>query len=119
MSSEAALEGSCHCGACRVHIPRLPESVTRCNCSLCLKSGWRGIYFSSDELQISGEFDGYVRSDLDEVYLRTLRCTNCGVPTHWELLTPPPHERMGVNANLFDPALFAGLPVKEVDGASW
>jgi hypothetical protein len=39
--------------------------------------------------------------------------------THWEPLGNPPHERMGVNANMFDPAALEGLPVKHVDGASW
>jgi hypothetical protein len=113
------LEGRCHCGACTVRLPRAPDDVTECNCSLCQRTGWRGIYFRSDEVEISGDFDGYVRADLDEVFLRTLRCSNCGTPTHWEPLTEPPHERMGVNANLFDRALIEGLPVRRVDGASW
>ena len=76
-------------------------------------------YFGSGELEIAGKFDSYVRTDLDEVFLRTLRCSNCGMTTHWEPLTEPPHERMGVNANMFDPAALAGLPVVQVDGASW
>ena len=71
------------------------------------------------ELEIAGKFDSYVRTDLDAVFLRTLRCSNCGMTTHWEPLTEPPHERMGVNANMFDPAALAGLPVVQVDGASW
>ena len=119
MSGAAALEGACHCGACRVRIPRVPESVVQCNCSLCRKTGWRGIYFRPDEVEITGEFDSYVRSDLNEVFLRTLRCRTCGIATHWEPLGSPPHERMGVNANLFDVALLEGLPVQQVDGASW
>ena len=113
------LEGRCHCGACTVRLPRTPGSVTQCNCSLCRATGWRGVYFGSDELEISGEFDSYVRSDLDEACLRTFRCRRCGQATHWEPLTEPPHKRMGVNANLFDPAVLAELPVRQVDGASW
>ena len=113
------LEGKCHCGACTVRLPRTPESVTQCNCSLCRATGWRGVYFGSDEIEISGEFDGYVRMDLDEVFLRTFRCKNCGMATHWEPLTELPHERMGINANMLDPAAIEGLPIREVDGASW
>jgi hypothetical protein len=113
------LEGSCHCGACTVRLARAPESVTKCNCSLCRATGFRGVYFRSDEVALAGEFDSYVRSDLDQAFLRNFRCKKCGTATHWEPLTEPPHERMGVNANLFDPAAVEGLPIREVDGASW
>lgn len=114
-----ALVGRCHCGACTIHLPRAPEYVGQCNCSLCRTSGFRGVYFSSEELEITGEFDSYVRTDLDEAFLRNSRCRQCGTPTHWEPLTEPPHERMGVNANLFAPAALEGVPVREIDGASW
>ena len=113
------LAGRCHCGACTVRLPAKPESITRCNCSLCRATGFRGVYFGSEELVISGDFDTYVRADLDEAYLRNFRCKICGTATHWEPLTEPPHERMGVNANLLDPADLEGVPVKQVDGASW
>jgi hypothetical protein len=119
VTQPAVLEGTCHCGACRIRIPRSPEEVVECNCSLCRKTGWRGIYFSPSEVEVSGEFDSYVRADLDEQYLRTMRCKDCGIATHWVLLSPPPHERMGVNARLFDAALLSGVAVKHVDGASW
>ena len=115
----ALLEGSCHCGACVIRLPRTPEQVTLCNCSLCRKTGFRGVYFGSEELRIAGEFDGYLRDDIDEPCLRTMRCRKCGIATHWEPLTEPPHERMGVNANMLDPSVLEGLPLRHVDGASW
>ena len=37
------LEGRCHCGACTVRLPRTPENVTQCNCSLCRATGFRGV----------------------------------------------------------------------------
>ena len=110
---------ACHCGAATIALARAPEYVSQCNCSLCAKTGFRGVYYASDEVEISGAFDEYVRSDIGEPYLRNLRCATCGIATHWEPLTPPPHERMGVNARLIDPALLAGIEVRDVDGASW
>ena len=117
--SEAALVGTCHCGRVRITLPRTPEEVTRCNCSLCTKTGFQGVYYSSEDLQIEGEFDSYVRADANPAYLATHRCRHCGIVTHWTPLTDPPYERMGVNARLFEPETFEDVPVKQVDGRSW
>jgi hypothetical protein len=114
-----SLVASCHCGRATIRLPRKPDSVTQCNCSLCSKTGFRGVYFRSDELVIDGEFDSYVRDDLRQAYLANHRCAHCGILTHWTPLSEPPHERMGVNARLIDPLLLEGVPVQEVDGASW
>ena len=114
-----AITGTCHCGRARITLPRRPESVTQCNCSLCTKTGFRGVYFPSDELVIEGEFDRYVREDLQQPYLANHRCRTCGILTHWTPITEPPHERVGVNARLIGPAVLEGVPVEHVDGASW
>ena len=118
-AAEAQLTARCHCGGVTIRLPRKPDYVNECNCSLCAMTGWRGIYFASDELVIDGALDSYVRTDIAQPFLRVLRCANCGIATHWEPLAEPPHERMGVNARLADPALLDGVEVRQVDGASW
>ena len=117
----AELVARCHCGRATIRLPRKPDYINHCNCTLCTATGFQGIYYASAELVIEGEYDEYVREDLPpgEVYLKNLRCAYCGSPTHWEPLTPPPHERMGVNARLVDPALLEGVEVRAVDGRSW
>ena len=119
MTSAGPIVGSCHCGKVTIALSRRPEYVGHCNCSLCSKSGFQGMYYSSEEVEISGEFDGYVRSDIREPYLRTHRCAHCGTVTHWTPLSDPPHERMGINARLVDEEVLEGIPVKEIDGRSW
>ena len=119
MGEAGDLVASCHCGRSTIRLPRTPESVTQCNCSLCAKTGFRGVYFSSDELIIEGEFDSYVRQDLKQAYLANHRCKTCGIPTHWTPLGDPPHERIGVNARLVEEANLDGVPIKHVDGRSW
>ena len=109
----------CHCGRATIRLPRKPDYINHCNCSLCSATGFQGIYYASDELVIDGEFDSYVRGDLPEIYLENFRCAHCGVPTHWMPLSDPPHQRMGVNARLVDPALLAGIEIREIDGRSW
>jgi hypothetical protein len=114
-----ALVARCHCGRATIQLPRKPDYVNHCNCSLCSATGFQGMYYASDELVIDGQFDSYVRGDLEEVYLTNLRCAHCGVPTHWLPLSEPPHERVGVNARLVDPALLEGVEIREIDGRSW
>ena len=117
MSGEA-LVASCHCGRVRITLPRKPDQILHCNCTLCTKTGFQGAYFSSEELKIDGEFDSYVRADSNPACLATHRCRHCGIVTHWTPLTDPPHERMGINARLLEPDVLKDVPVREVDGRS-
>ena len=110
---------SCICGRARITLPRRPEHVSHCNCSMCTKTGFWGVCFPSDELRIEGEFDSYIREDMSEPALRTHRCRHCGSITHWTPLSDPPHERMGVNARLLEPAVLEGVTVRQIEGASW
>ena len=113
------LVASCHCGRSRITLPRTPDYSCECNCSLCTKTGFAGIYFSSGELRIEGEFDSYVREDMSKPMLKMQRCHHCGTATHWTPLSEPPHERMGVNANLLEPGAMKGVAERKVDGRSW
>jgi hypothetical protein len=110
---------SCICGRAQITLPHTPDYVSHCNCSMCTKTGFWGVYFPPDEVRIAGEFDSYVREDMNEPCLRSHRCRHCGSLTHWTLLSDPPHERMGVNARLLDPSVLEGVEVRHVDGASW
>jgi hypothetical protein len=114
------LSGSCHCGAVRITVPRLPDYVNSCNCSVCAKLGWRCFYFGMRDVEVTGgALDSYVREDLDPICLRVLRCARCGCPTHWEPLEPEPEARMGINANLFDADVIGAVELRHIDGRSW
>jgi hypothetical protein len=122
MSAGAAgteLVARCHCGAVGIRLPRRPDYVNECNCSLCEKTGFRGVYYRRDEVEIAGEFDSYVRSDIAEPMIRNMRCRHCGNATHWVLLDDPPTERMGINGRLLPDGALGGVEVRQVDGRSW
>jgi hypothetical protein len=111
--------GSCHCGAVRVTLVYPPTEVTVCNCTLCRKTGARWVYAPPAEITISdAPLDAYVRADMAEPSLETLRCAGCGLIVAWRAFDPA-YPRMGLNANLLDPALIDALPVRRVDGSSW
>jgi hypothetical protein len=118
------MDVTCHCGDVTLTLPHAPDQILQCNCSICCKSGFRGVYYRDGEVQVSGALDGYVRSDMEQPCITMWRCRRCGILTHWTLLEDWPHDdvprpdRMGINARLLDAALAAGLPVQHSDGAS-
>jgi hypothetical protein len=113
-----AVAGSCHCGAVQLTLAHAPGEVAECNCSLCTKTGFRGVYYTAGEVTVTGPLSGYVRADMDPACLTNWFCPSCGTNTHWTGLGDYA-DRVGVNAGTLDPTLVAGLPVKQVDGASW
>lgn len=117
MNDEAILQGSCHCGAVRLTLPELPETATRCNCSLCRRVGGTWVYYGFGSVRIEGHPENtaeYVQGDRT---LRTIRCKTCGVVTHWEPMEPEAGTRHGVNLNNFDPKLLEAVRVRRFDGA--
>ena len=118
------MEVSCHCGGVKLILPYAPGEILRCNCSICRKSGFEGVYYREGEVAISGEVDGYVRQDVEQPCISMWRCRTCGILTHWSLLDEWPHDdvprpdRMGVNARLLNPEVADGLPIQQSDGAS-
>lgn len=118
------IEISCHCGGVELVLPRAPDEILHCNCSICRKSGFEGVYYRAGEVAISGDVEGYVRSDMSKPCMTMWRCPTCGTLTHWTLLDDWPYDdmpkpdRMGVNARLLPAALTDALPVRQTDGAS-
>jgi hypothetical protein len=107
----SAIDGSCHCGAVRIAVPRAPESVVSCNCSLCRRTGALMAYYPPDAVRVEGATALYLTGDR---FLRFHHCPACACHTHWdanpEALTGDLPDgvrdaltsRMGVNARLLD-----------------
>ena len=110
------ISGSCHCGAVRIELPKPPESVINCNCSICRRTVGLWVRYPQADVRVvaaPGQLDEYIWGDRS---MRTLRCHTCGCVTHWE-----PFEEgadyMGINMRNFDPELVAIIPVRRFDGA--
>ena len=118
------IEASCHCGDVKLMLPYPPGEILQCNCSICRKSGFEGVYYRAGEVVISGDVDGYVRRDMEQPCIEMWRCRTCGILTHWSLLDEWPYDdvprpdRMGVNARLLSAEVVDGLPIQQADGAS-
>jgi hypothetical protein len=107
------MEGSCHCGAVRIQIPRAPAEVTSCNCSICRRLGTLWAYYRPAEVEVAGATVTY---RWGEESIDFHHCAACGCTTHWSPISAAV-ERMGVNARLLDPAILAAARVRRLDGA--
>jgi hypothetical protein len=108
------LQATCHCGAVTIVVPRAPEQVTLCNCSICRRIGGLWCYFPPAEVRVTGATVGYIWGDKD---LSINHCATCGCTTHWTPLRAD-LDRMGINARMMDPAILAAATIKRVDGAA-
>jgi len=107
------IEATCHCGAVMYEVPRAPETLTSCNCSICRRLGSLMAYYSPKEVTVSGDTDTYIWGDRMIVFHR---CKVCGCFTHWSPVDPST-DRMGVNARLMAPEILAAARVRKFDGA--
>lgn len=117
MSKNDPIIASCHCGGVTIEMPRTPDYIGECNCSLCARIGGRWGYYNPAEVDIQAdELGSYVREDMDPPTLATHFCQNCACTTHWTAL--PGHERgrLGVNMRMVEDGLLDGVPVRLIDG---
>src|SRR5256712_1719750 len=106
------LLATCHCGAIRIEVPRRPQKLTNCNCSICRRYGALWAYYKVRTVRVTGHPEktaGYVWGDKT---LRLVRCRNCGCVTHWEPLKPKPNSWLGVNARNFEPSALGSVRIR-------
>ena len=111
------IETTCHCGAVHITIPRLPETITNCSCSICRRYGVLWAYFDSSEVTISAAPDATTSYAWRDRTLRFVRCAACGCVTHWEPIVAERGGRMGVNARNFDAIMLGDVRIRRLDGA--
>src|SRR5687767_11244136 len=111
-------EGSCHCGAVRLTLPSTPTVPTKCNCSLCRRSGGPWLYLEFGIVKITGHPESTTEYIWGERTLGHIRCNTHGGATDGELLQSEPAAKQGVNLGNFDPELIASVRVRRFDGAN-
>jgi hypothetical protein len=78
-ATDTSIRSSCHCGAITVTVPRLPEFVNVCQCTICRRYGAAWGYYHPDEVKIETKPNAvtkqYVWGDRG---LSFNFCDNCG-----------------------------------------
>ncbi len=122
MGADGSLRASCHCGRVKLSIACAPAFINECNCSLCSSHGaWWG-YYETRQVQVSGDTQGYSRTDHEVPAVEIRFCGHCGCTTHWVFVDsfaasrPEGNDQTGVNMRLFDPIELAGIELRFPDG---
>lgn len=112
---------TCHCGAVRLTVARLPEFLIDCNCSICRRNGALWALYDVAAVATSGHPQNTTAYIWGPRSIRTLHCRTCGCVTHWEPLSHAADAgTMGINARNFEPAEISGVAIRKFDGAvSW
>jgi hypothetical protein len=108
---------TCHCSAVTITIPRAPETLTPCDCSICRRYGALWAYFPRDAVTIDATPGATTAYTWGRKSLRFIRCARCGCITHWEPILAERGSRVGVNARNFDPLQLGPLRIRRLDGA--
>jgi hypothetical protein len=111
------LVASCHCGAVKVRVPRKPESLTECNCSICRRYGARWAYYKDSDVQLvasPGATDEYIWGDKLKKFIR---CKACGCVMQWKKLKIGDGTNTAVNARNFEPSELGVVETRLLNGA--
>lgn len=106
---------TCHCGAVTLRLAAAPETVTRCNCSLCRRYGVLWAYYPITDVTIEAKAptDSYAWNGKNVDFHR---CATCGCVTHWHPRART-RDRMGINARLLDPEVLDAAKLIDKDNA--
>jgi len=78
-ANDTPLRSSCHCGAITITVPRVPEEINLCQCTICRRYGVAWGYYVAKEVKVETKPDAvtkkYLWGDRDHSFNF---CGNCG-----------------------------------------
>jgi len=111
------LEASCHCGAVKVRVPALPESVTSCNCSACCRYAALWAYYEPKDVKVSCEPQQLGDYCWGDKTITFHHCNNCGCLTHYTPTDLGNPKRMAINFRMLTTDVVNRVKVRYFDGA--
>ena len=115
---KVSCQGSCHCGRVRIEV-RLPMRLTasRCNCSICTKTGFVHVIVEREDLNIVTGQDELTPYRFNTGTARHLFCRHCGVKPFYVPRSHP--EGYSVNLNCLEMDSEIQIRIDPFDGRNW
>lgn len=110
--------GGCHCGKVRYRVmaPAVIP-VSRCNCSVCTKSGYLGLIVPRERFHLASGHDSLTEYTFNTGTAKHLFCQVCGIKAFYLPRSHP--DGVSVNANCLDAGTVEAMTIAEVDGQHW
>ena len=110
--------GSCHCGKVRYEVKAPVElEVTKCNCSICTKSGYLHLIVPESEFRLLAGADCLTTYTFGTHTAKHLFCKFCGIKSFYRPRSHP--EAVSVNVWCLDQDKIKGMKMKQFDGQNW
>ena len=112
------VEGHCHCGAVRYRV-RLhdPATAHRCNCSICVATGFIGIIVPADAFELVAGREALSEYRYNTGVARHWFCATCGVKSFYKPRSNP--DGYNINFNCLDLEADHRVRVHDFDGRNW
>eukprot|EP01104_Vermistella_antarctica_P009924 TRINITY_DN2610_c0_g1_i2.p1 TRINITY_DN2610_c0_g1~~TRINITY_DN2610_c0_g1_i2.p1 ORF type:complete len:132 (-),score=13.72 TRINITY_DN2610_c0_g1_i2:158-553(-) len=112
-------KGSCHCGAVSFEVTAPAVlSITDCNCSICLKSGFsRSLIVDRPAFNLLSGEDRLTTYTFNTHKAKHTFCQVCGVKSFYTPRSNP--NGVGINLNCLDKSNVEGVEVDTFDGVNW
>jgi hypothetical protein len=119
MSGEATWRtGGCHCGAVRYEVLAADQvRATRCNCSMCTKTGYLHLTVDEAEFRITQGREVLTEYRFNTMAAQHLFCSVCGIKSFYRPRSRP--DGWSVNINTLDEPEALSYTLTEIDGRNW
>ncbi len=109
---------TCHCGAVRIFVRRMPRTLTSCNCSICRRYGTLWAYYRPSSVSVEAPEGGLENYSWNRKIRAYYRCKKCGCVTHHAYRAKRRQDTVAANAVNFEPPALVGVRIRHLDGAS-
>ena len=111
-------EGSCHCGRVKFEV-EVPDvvNVSRCNCSVCKKSGYLHVIVPADRFRLLCGEESLTDYRFNTGVARHLFCKVCGIKSFYVPRSHP--DGYSVNLNCLNLPEDTDVLIKDFDGQNW
>ena len=110
--------GSCHCGAVRFEVDA-PAAIeaTRCNCSICTKSGFLHLIVPASRFRLVDGKDCLTTYRFNTGVAEHTFCKTCGVKPFYVPRSNP--DGYSVNVHCLDQSTVSRIEIVPFDGRNW